>query len=103
MCVFSSRLAASYRISGVILEGSGARNRNKSVKEAFLGFSTRLKANESRIRRNSATNDVVSKNITIILENLLKNYESSQLPSHGTGLYCFQKSVLILSSLKSMV
>ncbi|XP_022905767.2 gamma-aminobutyric acid receptor subunit alpha-2 [Onthophagus taurus] len=28
-------------------------------------------------------NDVVSKNITLVLENLLKNYESSQLPTHG--------------------
>ncbi|GJQ65266.1 hypothetical protein Trydic_g7391 [Trypoxylus dichotomus] len=28
-------------------------------------------------------NDVVSKNITLLLENLLKNYESSQLPTHG--------------------
>ncbi|KAH1020136.1 hypothetical protein HUJ04_009856 [Dendroctonus ponderosae] len=79
------RVVAPYRISGVILQGSEARNRNKSVNETLLGFSSRLKSNESRIRRNSPTNDVVSKNITIILENLLKNYESSQLPSHGKG------------------
>lgn len=30
-------------------------------------------------------NDAVSKNITLVLENLLKNYENSQLPSHGKG------------------
>ncbi|CAH1390018.1 unnamed protein product [Nezara viridula] len=32
-------------------------------------------------------NDVVSKNITMVLENLLKNYESSQTPTHGKGLF----------------
>lgn len=48
-------------------------------------------------------NDAVSKNITMVLENLLKNYENSQLPTHGKGyiiaLYLFLyliKSVLIL-------
>jgi hypothetical protein len=30
-------------------------------------------------------NDIVSRNITMVLENLLKNYESSQLPTHGKG------------------
>ena len=34
-------------------------------------------------------NDIVSKNITMVLENLLKNYESSQTPTHGKGKYLF--------------
>lgn len=33
----------------------------------------------------TAGNDAVSRNITIVLENLLKDYESSQLPTHGKG------------------
>jgi hypothetical protein len=33
----------------------------------------------------TAGNDEVSRNITIVLENLLKDYESSQLPTHGEG------------------
>nr|CAD7203081.1 unnamed protein product [Timema douglasi] len=33
-----------------------------------------------------AGNYVVSRNISIVLENLLKNYESSQLPTHGKGI-----------------
>lgn len=36
-------------------------------------------------RRRSTGNDVVSKNITMVLENLLKNYENNQLPTHGKG------------------
>jgi gamma-aminobutyric acid receptor subunit alpha len=32
-----------------------------------------------------AGNDVVSRNITMVLENLLKDYDSSQLPTHGKG------------------
>lgn len=33
----------------------------------------------------ATVNDVVSKNITMVLENLLMNYENSQLPTHGKG------------------
>jgi hypothetical protein len=33
----------------------------------------------------TAGNDAVSRNITLVLENLLKDYESSQLPTHGKG------------------
>lgn len=33
----------------------------------------------------ATVNDIVSKNITMILENLLMNYENSQLPTHGKG------------------
>lgn len=38
----------------------------------------------SRMPR-STVNDIVSKNITMVLENLLMNYENSQLPTHGKG------------------
>lgn len=33
----------------------------------------------------ATVNDIVSKNITMVLENLLMNYENSQLPTHGKG------------------
>lgn len=33
-----------------------------------------------------SSNDIVSKNITLVLENLLKDYESSQLPTYGKGM-----------------
>lgn len=41
-----------------------------------------LKQNAKR-----SINDAVSKNITLVLENLLKNYENSQLPTHGKGMF----------------
>ena len=41
-----------------------------------------LKQNAKR-----SINDAVSKNITSVLENLLKNYENSQLPTHGKGTF----------------
>nr|KAF7438080.1 hypothetical protein H0235_000471 [Vespula pensylvanica] len=37
-----------------------------------------------RFSRGTVT-DIVSKNITMVLENLLMNYENSQLPTHGKG------------------
>lgn len=91
MFVIYRSVVSSYTIrTGVILEGAQAR-RNISLKTALVDLSSNLKSNETQIRqaRNSGNNDVVSKNITIILENLLKNYESSQLPSHGKGLWNF--------------
>lgn len=42
-------------------------------------------SNSDRKTKRFPLNDVVSKNITLLLENLLKNYESSQLPTHGQG------------------
>ncbi|KAJ8982647.1 hypothetical protein NQ317_019048 [Molorchus minor] len=57
---------------------------NISLKSVVVGFSPSAKevVNGTRITR-SPLNDIVSKNITLVLENLLKNYESSQLPTHG--------------------
>ncbi|XP_063823540.1 gamma-aminobutyric acid receptor alpha-like [Ostrinia nubilalis] len=51
-------------------------------------------------RRNAkrSINDAVSKNITLVLENLLKNYENSQLPTHGKGYpTVVQTNILIRS------
>ncbi|XP_050296274.1 gamma-aminobutyric acid receptor alpha-like isoform X2 [Anthonomus grandis grandis] len=75
--------ASSYRITGGVIF-KGPRNR-RNVSLTLINYS--LSTNETQLRpaRNTGNNDMVSKNITIILENLLKNYESSQLPSHGKG------------------
>ncbi|KAJ8724922.1 hypothetical protein PYW07_015880 [Mythimna separata] len=52
-----------------------------------------LKQNAKR-----SINDAVSKNITSVLENLLKNYENSQLPTHGKGYpTVVQTNILIRS------
>ncbi|PZC75662.1 hypothetical protein B5X24_HaOG205769 [Helicoverpa armigera] len=52
-----------------------------------------LKQNAKR-----SINDAVSKNITLVLENLLKNYENSQLPTHGKGYpTVVQTNILIRS------
>lgn len=38
-----------------------------------------------KVKKRSAADDKLSKNITLILENLLKSYENSQMPTHGQG------------------
>ncbi|XP_058127145.1 gamma-aminobutyric acid receptor subunit alpha-6 [Anopheles coustani] len=51
-----------------------------------------------RVKRRSAVDDMLSKNITIILENLLKRYENSQIPTHGQGVpTVVQTNILIRS------
>lgn len=42
-------------------------------------------ASDAKVNQKRSINDAVSKNITVVLENLLKNYEKSQLPTHGKG------------------
>jgi hypothetical protein len=46
-----------------------------------------INAEKSRKVRSSSASDrkQVSKNISMVLENLLKSYENSQLPTHGEG------------------
>uniref|UniRef100_A0A182FK43 Uncharacterized protein n=3 Tax=Anopheles albimanus TaxID=7167 RepID=A0A182FK43_ANOAL len=53
---------------------------------------------DRRSKRRSAVDDVLSKNITLILENLLKRYENSQMPTHGQGVpTVVQTNILIRS------
>lgn len=41
-------------------------------------------------RKNIPVDDVLSKNISFLLENLLKRYENSHLPTHGQGMFEFK-------------
>ncbi|XP_018306433.1 gamma-aminobutyric acid receptor alpha-like [Mycetomoellerius zeteki] len=52
----------------------------------------------SRMPR-ATLNDVVSKNITMVLENLLMNYENSQLPTHGKGVPTVVKTNILIRSM----
>ncbi|SPP86453.1 gamma-aminobutyric acid receptor subunit alpha-6 [Drosophila guanche] len=53
--------------------------------------------NQNRVARVVST-DMLSRNISIILENLLKRYEQSQLPTHGQGIpTVVQTNILIRS------
>ncbi|XP_023950076.2 gamma-aminobutyric acid receptor alpha-like isoform X2 [Bicyclus anynana] len=54
--------------------------------------------NDGKSNQKRSINDAVSKNITLVLENLLKNYENSQLPTHGKGYpTVVQTNILIRS------
>ncbi|XP_019893131.1 gamma-aminobutyric acid receptor subunit alpha-2 [Musca domestica] len=50
------------------------------------------------MRKRTASTDMLSRNISILLENLLKSYEQSQLPTHGQGIpTVVQTNILIRS------
>ncbi|XP_076233553.1 gamma-aminobutyric acid receptor subunit alpha-1 isoform X2 [Calliopsis andreniformis] len=56
--------------------------------------------NTTKIAANKgAGNDVVSKNITMVLENLLMNYENNQLPTHGKGTPTVVKTNILIRSM----
>ncbi|XP_049825720.1 gamma-aminobutyric acid receptor subunit alpha-6 [Aethina tumida] len=80
--------SAEPRESGISLETKllGQNMTLKSVVVDFLSAPLASKSFDNSTRKPKSrppVNDVVSKNITMVLENLLKNYESSQLPTHG--------------------
>uniref|UniRef100_A0A182XYF7 Uncharacterized protein n=1 Tax=Anopheles stephensi TaxID=30069 RepID=A0A182XYF7_ANOST len=52
-----------------------------------------------RFKRRSAVDDMLSKNITIILENLLKRYENSQIPTHGQGVPTLVQTNILIRSM----
>ncbi|XP_053664320.1 gamma-aminobutyric acid receptor subunit alpha-6 [Anopheles marshallii] len=52
-----------------------------------------------RFKRRSAVDDMLSKNITIILENLLKRYENSQIPTHGQGVPTLVETNILIRSM----
>ncbi|XP_049286866.1 gamma-aminobutyric acid receptor subunit alpha-6 [Anopheles funestus] len=52
-----------------------------------------------RFKRRSAVDDMLSKNITIILENLLKRYENSQMPTHGQGVPTLVETNILIRSM----
>ncbi|XP_055844914.1 gamma-aminobutyric acid receptor subunit alpha-2 [Episyrphus balteatus] len=51
------------------------------------------------MRKRGASNDYLSKNISIILENLLKSYEQSQLPTHGKGVPTIVRTNILIRSM----
>ncbi|XP_055618950.1 gamma-aminobutyric acid receptor subunit alpha-6 [Toxorhynchites rutilus septentrionalis] len=51
------------------------------------------------VRKRSAADDMLSKNITQILENLLKSYENSQMPTHGQDVPTIVKTNILIRSM----
>ncbi|CAH0717296.1 unnamed protein product, partial [Brenthis ino] len=73
---------------------------NESSDALFSNFvNDTYSESESNVWKSKRSiNDAVSKNITLVLENLLKNYENSQLPTHGKGYpTVVQTNILIRS------
>lgn len=57
------------------------KNRNYALDVSSAASKASSKVTLTR----GTVNDIVSRNITMVLENLLMNYENNQLPTHGKG------------------
>nr|XP_014091443.1 gamma-aminobutyric acid receptor subunit alpha-2 [Bactrocera oleae] len=53
----------------------------------------------TNMRKRTASADMLSRNISIILENLLKSYEQSQLPTHGQGIPTVVRTNILIRSM----
>lgn len=69
---------------------SQGNNNNKMHAWANLTKSMYFK-DKIAIQKRAPVHDMLSKNISFLLENLLKRYENSHLPTHGQGIifFCF--------------
>lgn len=47
--------------------------------------SQKQKSGSLNVKKRTAIDDHVSKNISMLLESLLQSYENSQIPTHGQG------------------
>ncbi|CAH1159698.1 unnamed protein product [Phaedon cochleariae] len=78
-------------------------NQTVSLKNVVMDFQARnigRRFNNFTIKSpRSPINDGVSKNITMVLENLLKNYESSQLPTHGRDIPTIVHTNILIRSM----
>lgn len=68
----------------IAIPSSFCKNRSYIVSLTLSHPETSEIKHHERVTR-ATVKDAVSRNITVLLENLLMNYESSQLPTHGQG------------------
>ncbi|KAI4473204.1 hypothetical protein M0802_016258 [Mischocyttarus mexicanus] len=88
MLTFLLPLTSCKRTNYEIISSSKLNSSEKPTSSLTIG----------RFSRGTVT-DIVSKNITMVLENLLMNYENSQLPSHGKGTPTIVKTNILIRSM----
>ncbi|NP_001071290.1 cys-loop ligand-gated ion channel subunit 8916 [Apis mellifera] len=71
------------------------KNRNYALDVSSAASKTSSKVMLTR----GTVNDIVSRNITMVLENLLMNYENNQLPTHGKGTPTVVKTNILIRSM----
>lgn len=60
-------------------------NRIGDKRHAWINLTQSIKDKFTKQKR-APVHDMLSKNISFLLENLLKRYENSHLPTHGQGI-----------------
>lgn len=51
------------------------------------------------VKKRASVDDHVSKNISMLLDDLLKSYESSQIPTHGQGVPTLVQTNILIRSM----
>ncbi|XP_003695750.2 gamma-aminobutyric acid receptor subunit alpha-5-like [Apis florea] len=74
---------------------SMCKNRNYALDVSSAASKASSKVTLTR----GTVNDIVSRNITMVLENLLMNYENNQLPTHGKGTPTVVKTNILIRSM----
>ncbi|ALC49631.1 CG8916 [Drosophila busckii] len=69
------------------------------LQRRYVNASDELPAAARWMRTRTASSDMLSRNISSILENLLKRYEQSQLPTHGQGLPTVVRTNILIRSM----
>lgn len=88
----ASRIYESFRAMG---KTRLSRRYVNESSESFVGAATPGRL----LRPRTASADMLSRNISSILENLLKRYEQSQLPTHGQGMPTVVRTNILIRSM----
>lgn len=90
----ASRIYESFRAMGT------SRLHRRYVNETSESFVGAAVTSPGRLLRpRTASADMLSRNISSILENLLKRYEQSQLPTHGQGMPTVVRTNILIRSM----
>ncbi|XP_075157061.1 gamma-aminobutyric acid receptor subunit alpha-2 [Haematobia irritans] len=65
----------------------------------FQSSQTKNISGSINMRKRTASTDMLSRNISMLLENLLKSYEQSQLPTHGQGVPTVVRTNILIRSM----
>ncbi|XP_064555387.1 gamma-aminobutyric acid receptor subunit alpha-6 [Drosophila montana] len=94
----ASRIYESFRALSTVPASSTAKSR---LSRRYVNDTAAPKASGPgrSARPRTASADMLSRNISSILENLLKRYEQSQLPTHGQGLPTVVRTNILIRSM----
>uniref|UniRef100_A0A1A9VSX5 Neurotransmitter-gated ion-channel ligand-binding domain-containing protein n=1 Tax=Glossina austeni TaxID=7395 RepID=A0A1A9VSX5_GLOAU len=95
----ASRIYQSFTTTGTGKESLIENSTSHSVQRQQRRRAKNETIKAGVMHKRTASSEMLSRNISIILENLLKSYEQSQLPTHGQGVPTVVRTNILIRSM----